>query len=105
MSVAKLDENSSEDKEFKEEDLLLASGKFRDECVERFNKLAKAKYDKGQREHGGYLPIDVSISDLEDEVLDQWFYLQAVRAKIHAVCPEQEALFHKEREREKHEPR
>ena len=103
MSVGKLDEESAEDKKFQEEDLLLASGEFRDYCLKRFNTLAKAKYDKGQKEHGGYLPVDVAITDLEDEVMDQWFYLQAVRAKLHALCPEQEAKFHKAREREKHD--
>lgn len=98
MQMGKLAEDKAEDEKFKEEDLLLASGEFRNKCLERFNKIARDKFDKGQREHGGYLPIDVSIGDLEDEVIDQWFYLQAVKAKLHALCPEEEKNFYDQRE-------
>lgn len=100
MSMGKLAEDEAGDKDpegFKEEDLLIASGKFRNECIERFQHLAKVKFDNGQKEHGGYLPIDVSITDLEDEVIDQWFYLQAVKAKLHALCPKEERKFYEQR--------
>lgn len=80
-----------------EESLLIRSARFRETAMERFLKKARAKYDKGQEEHGGYLPVDVNINDLEDEVIDQWFYLQAVKRKIHTLCPDKELEFYVKR--------
>ena len=75
----------------KEKEVLLEkSDEFRDECMDLFLKKAKGKYDKGQEEHGGLLPLDVKFNDLEDEVIDQWFYLQAIKAKIKNLAPESE---------------
>lgn len=52
----------------------------------RFHELADAKYDEGQREHGGNLweKHDL-IGEIEKEVIDLWFYLQAIREKIEKV--------------------
>lgn len=84
-------EGQTEKENAQEKSLLLEkSGQFRDECMERFMAKAKGKYDKGQAEHGGLLPLDVKFNDLEDEVIDQWFYLQAIKSKIQNLCPESE---------------
>jgi len=57
------------------------SEKIRDEGIARFNELAGAKFDDGQQRHGGCLDETVTIERAEDEVLDQWFYLQSIRVK------------------------
>lgn len=72
----------------KSQELQLKARKFRDECVNEFLSRAKAKYDKGQEEHGGFLPTDVSLVDAEDEIIDLWFYIQALKAKITLLMPE-----------------
>ena len=87
----------AEEENAEEENLLIKSARFRETAMERFLKKARAKYDKGQQEHGGYLPVDVNINDLEDEVIDQWFYLQAIKVKIHQLCPTQEVAFYAKR--------
>lgn len=46
----------------------------RDEAVRTFVVRAKAKYDKGQSEHGGNLDKNVQWKDLEDEIIDHVFY-------------------------------
>ena len=45
----------------------------------RFEERAGAKYDAGQREHGGLITERVELKDLEDEIIDLWFYLSAYR--------------------------
>lgn len=90
-------DGKTEEENAEEESLLIKSAQFRESAMERFLNKARAKYDKGQQEHGGYLPIDVSMNDLEDEVIDQWFYLQAVKKKIHTLCPAQELEFYVKR--------
>ena len=49
--------------------------------IARFKELARAKYDKGQAEHGGLLDETVTIEKLEEEAIDQWFYAQSLRVK------------------------
>lgn len=86
----------TEKKSKKTEELLLRANEFRDACIQLFAMRAKTKYDKGQQEHGGYLPADVSFEDMEDEIIDAWMYLQAMKSKCWVICPEQrDALFHK----------
>ena len=53
----------------------------RDRQIEKFTLLAKAKYDTGQKEHGGLLTETVNWKDLEDEVIDLWFYISSMREK------------------------
>tara|TARA_B110000495_G_scaffold182429_1_gene177950 strand:- start:333 stop:563 length:231 start_codon:yes stop_codon:yes gene_type:complete len=54
----------------------------RDRSILQFQYRAKTKYDKGQAEHGGYLADRVDFKDLEDEIIDMWFYIQALKEKI-----------------------
>jgi hypothetical protein len=54
----------------------------RDRAMQRFNELAPAKYDQGQAEHGGILIERDLVSDMEREVIDFWFYLQALRQRM-----------------------
>ena len=46
-------------------------------ALKRFHERAYAKYDAGQREHGGLITERVTLKDLEDEIIDLWFYLSA----------------------------
>ena len=55
---------------------------FRDWSLSRFHTCAKEKYDKGQEEHGGKVFERVSIDEIEDEVIDMWHFLQALRVKL-----------------------
>ena len=54
---------------------------FRDKCLDLFRPKASKKYDRGQKEHGGYLPHTASLEDLEEEIIDAWFYLQAIKER------------------------
>ena len=51
----------------------------RDEGIRVFNEIAKPKYDAGQEEHGGNLDESVRWKDLQDEVIDLWYYLESKR--------------------------
>tara|TARA_Y100000310_G_C20658454_1_gene803296 strand:+ start:1254 stop:1451 length:198 start_codon:yes stop_codon:yes gene_type:complete len=53
----------------------------RDRQIKKFTLLAKRKYDMGQKEHGGLLTETVNWKDLEDEVIDLWFYVCSMREK------------------------
>ena len=53
-----------------------------DNSLARFAHLARKKYDAGQKEHGGYLADRVSLRDIEEELIDCWFYVQALKEKI-----------------------
>ena len=47
---------------------------------EQFSALmerARAKYDAGQKEHGGLLIHRDCLAELEAELIDAWFYYQA----------------------------
>jgi hypothetical protein len=90
-------DGKAEEENAEKESILIESAKFRDECMVRFMEKARVKYDKGQKEHGGLLPLDVRMNDLEDEVIDQWFYLQAIKTKINNLCPEKEVEFYGKR--------
>ncbi len=54
----------------------------RDVSIEKFMLLARSKYNAGQREHGGNLVENVKFKDLEDEIIDLWFYVQSLRMKL-----------------------
>jgi hypothetical protein len=51
-------------------------------ALKRWDKLAAKKYDAGQAAHGGLITERDSIADLEEELIDAWFYIQAIRIKI-----------------------
>lgn len=65
----------------------LTSAQIRDQALERFNKLARKKYDAGQKEHGGLLTDRFLVDELEKEIIDAWFYVQAMRLKIEKTLP------------------
>ena len=93
--VESMDAGETETKSKKTEELLLRANAFRDGAIQIFMNLAKAKYDAGQAEHGGFLVTDVSFSDMEAEVIDLWFYIQAMKSKAYIICKDQrDALFH-----------
>ena len=54
----------------------------RDDAIARFSKRASAKYDKGQAVYNDYLVDRVSLDDMEDEIIDLWFYLQAFKERL-----------------------
>ncbi len=75
--------------------LITKANEFRDGAMQIFLNKAKAKYDAGQKEHGGFLPADVSMHDLEDEIIDAWFYIQAMKSKLYVLCKEHRGvIFH-----------
>lgn len=95
-SMASVDGSENKTISKKDKELLLKAGKFRDASIKKFIVKAGEKYDKGQKEHGGYLPIEVSLTDIEDEVIDLWFYVQALGVKLKSITPENtDILFHK----------
>lgn len=54
----------------------------RDEALKRFQERAKDKYDAGQKEHGGIITDRILVDELENEVIDLWFYVQALKLKL-----------------------
>ena len=50
--------------------------------VDRFNELATAKFMAGQDEHGDCLGDKVRLEDAEQEILDLWHYIQALRLRL-----------------------
>ena len=50
--------------------------------VDRFNDLATAKYMAGQDEHGGCLVDKVCLANMEEEIIDLWHYIQALRLRL-----------------------
>ena len=53
---------------------LTISADVRDFSIAYFTKVAKEKYDKGQKEHGGLIWNRDNLQDLFDESIDVWFY-------------------------------
>jgi len=52
----------------------------RDSALVRFQEMAAAKYEAGQKEHGGNLWEKPGLLDnMEEEVIDAWFYIQALK--------------------------
>jgi hypothetical protein len=50
--------------------------------VDRFNELATKKYMAGQNEHGGCLVNKVCLDHMEEELVDCWHYLQALKIRL-----------------------
>tara|TARA_R110002020_G_scaffold18015_3_gene63675 strand:+ start:514 stop:813 length:300 start_codon:yes stop_codon:yes gene_type:complete len=65
---------------------------FRDLALAEFQSRAKVKYDKGQQEHGGFLPDRATIDDAIDECIDNYFYLLAVRYRLERTGPQEGTL-------------
>ena len=59
----------------------------RDEAIERFTEKATSKFNAGIQEHnpngGNDLEDRATFADLEDEIIDLWFYIQALKRRIH----------------------
>lgn len=63
----------------------------------RFVEQNKQKFQRGSEEHGaGFLSVSGLLNCLEEEVLDQWNYLQAIRCQM-VLIPGCEILTAKER--------
>ena len=52
------------------------------QSVERFRALATAKYMAGQKEHGRCLVDKVKLAHLEEEIIDLWHYVYALRLRL-----------------------
>ena len=52
------------------------------QSVDRFKALATAKYMSGQEEHGGCLVDKVKLAHLEEEIIDLWHYVYALRLRL-----------------------
>ena len=59
----------------------------RDEAIARFTEKATSKFNAGIQEHnpngGNDLEDRATFADLEDEVIDLWFYVQGLKRRIH----------------------
>lgn len=56
------------------------------DALARFREKAESKYRAGQAEHGGNLWDRSQILDeIENEVIDQWFYVQVLRQKLNSL--------------------
>ena len=55
------------------------------QSVERFRAKAKKKYLDGQAEHGGDLVQKVRLEHLEEEIIDLWHYVYALRLRLQDV--------------------
>ena len=52
------------------------------QSVERFRALGVRKYLAGQKEHGGDLVQKVRLEHLEEEIIDLWHYVYALRLRL-----------------------
>lgn len=55
--------------------------KIRDDAIAHFCEIAIPKFNAGQKEHGGCLDERVTIADIEDEIIDLFFYVQSLKEK------------------------
>jgi len=59
----------------------------RDEAIERFTEKATSKFNAGIQEHnpngGNDLEDRATFADLEDEIIDLWYYVQGLKRRIH----------------------
>ena len=55
------------------------------QSVERFRALGVPKYLAGQKEHGGDLVQKVKLEHLEEEIIDLWHYVYALRLRLKEV--------------------
>ena len=52
------------------------------QSVERFRAKAIPKFLAGQAEHGGDLVQKVRLQHLEEEIIDLWHYVYALRLRL-----------------------
>ncbi len=64
------------------EELITEANRIKQDALDAFASKANRKYDAGQKEHGGLITERVSLEDLEDEIIDLWFYTRALREKL-----------------------
>ena len=59
----------------------------RDEAIARFTQKATSKFNAGIQEHnpngGNDLEDRATFADLEDEIIDLWYYVQGLKRRIH----------------------
>jgi len=69
---------------------MITPEEFRDGAADDFANRAPIKFDQGRNEHGGGSILDCPnlIGAIEEEIVDSWHYVKAVRVKI------QEAIAH-----------
>ncbi len=60
----------------------LAPEEIAKKSVDRFNDLATAKYTASQAEHRGNLANKVRLENAEEEIIDLWHYIQALRLRL-----------------------
>lgn len=60
---------------------------FKTEALADFQRLASAKFDKGQKEHGGNILDRWLIDEAKKEVIDLWFYISALEKKLLSKRP------------------
>ena len=88
-SMESVAEPKAEEKQKEDPELLLKqSYAFRDHAIQTFAQLARVKYNKGQEEHGGFLPARCTWEDMESEILDLWFYIYAMKSKVYNIVPD-----------------
>ena len=74
-------ETAGTEEEYKELTKLRTPDKNRDDAIQYFMETAGDKFDAGQQEHGGSLDARVSTADIDDEIIDIWFYVQSLSEK------------------------
>lgn len=57
----------------------------RDEAIARFTVVAKVKFDKGQAAHGGCILDRDLVGEIENEAIDLWMYVSALRRKMDEI--------------------
>lgn len=72
-----------ESEQLRQEDIEARSYHWRDDHLAQFNRFAKEKFRKGQKEHGGFLPERVDMDHILEEVIDLVFYVLAMREKLY----------------------
>ena len=54
----------------------------RDAAIAHFIERAVPKFNKGQAEHGGSCDQRANFEELENEIIDLWFYMMSLKHKI-----------------------
>ncbi len=69
--------------------------RIRDTAIDLFIDRANAKFNAGQEEHGGNLDKRVKFRDVEDEIIDLWFYVQSMKRKHETALRTEAGLYGK----------
>jgi hypothetical protein len=54
----------------------------RDAAIAHFIERAVPKFNKGQKEHGGSCDQRANFEELENEIIDLWFYMMSMKHKL-----------------------